>query len=210
MSLATKFSPCPSPSVTPPALPMRTATSLSGSRELSTTSLTMRNTLGQLGKISRDLQNAAMRMRTVPVHNAFQKMARLTREVGKKAGKGFYEYPQGATKHLWSGLAGLWKPASVQPGVAEVKQRLMAIQSIETVRCLEEAVLRAPIDADVGAILGWGFPAYLGGPIGQIHSRGVAAFVADCDELARRHGPRFEPPKSLRAMAAEGKTFFAR
>ena len=130
--------------------------------------------------------------------------------LGKKAGKGFYEYPQGAAKHLWAGLADLWKPAPVQPGVAEVIQRLMAIQSIETVRCLEEGVLRAPIDADVGAILGWGFPAYLGGPIGQIHSRGVAAFVADCDDLARRHGPRFEPPKSLRAMAAEGKAFFAR
>ncbi|NUZ08595.1 3-hydroxyacyl-CoA dehydrogenase NAD-binding domain-containing protein [Piscinibacter koreensis] len=130
--------------------------------------------------------------------------------LGKKAGKGFYEYPQGAAKHLWAGLPDLWKPAPVQPGAAEVIQRLMAIQSIETVRCLEEGVLRAPIDADVGAILGWGFPAYLGGPIGQIHSRGVAAFVADCDDLARRHGPRFEPPKSLRAMAAEGKAFFAR
>lgn len=60
---------------------------LKHSRELSTQSLTLRNALGQLGKISRDLQNAAMRMRTVPVHGVFQKMARLTREVGKKAGK---------------------------------------------------------------------------------------------------------------------------
>ncbi len=60
---------------------------LTHSGELSGTSVTMRNTLGQLGKISRDLQNAAMRMRTVPVHSAFQKMARLTREVGRKAGK---------------------------------------------------------------------------------------------------------------------------
>lgn len=61
---------------------------LKHSRELNnTTSVSMRNTLGQLGKISRDLQNAAMRMRTVPVHAAFQKMARLTRELGRKAGK---------------------------------------------------------------------------------------------------------------------------
>jgi len=60
---------------------------LKHSRELNTESLQLRNTLGQLGKISRDLQNAAMRMRTVPVHGVFQKMARLTREVGKKAGK---------------------------------------------------------------------------------------------------------------------------
>jgi len=60
---------------------------LKHSRELSTQSLNLRNALGQLGKISRDLQNAAMRMRTVPVHGVFQKMARLTREVGRKAGK---------------------------------------------------------------------------------------------------------------------------
>ena len=60
---------------------------LKHSREPGSASVQMRNTLSQLGKISRDLQNAAMRMRTVPVHNTFQKMARLTREVGRKAGK---------------------------------------------------------------------------------------------------------------------------
>ncbi|MFZ5441116.1 MAG: chemotaxis protein CheA [Myxococcota bacterium] len=60
---------------------------LKHSGELSNVSLTLRNTLGQLGKISRDLQNAAMRMRTVPVHGVFQKMARLTREVARKRGK---------------------------------------------------------------------------------------------------------------------------
>ncbi|MEB3025961.1 3-hydroxyacyl-CoA dehydrogenase, partial [Parvimonas sp. M13] len=59
--------------------------------------------------------------------------------VGKKAGKGFYEYPaDGSKKHLWAGLAEHFPLAKEQPDVAEVKKRLMYIQSVETARCLEE------------------------------------------------------------------------
>jgi 3-hydroxyacyl-CoA dehydrogenase/enoyl-CoA hydratase/3-hydroxybutyryl-CoA epimerase len=130
--------------------------------------------------------------------------------LGKKAGKGFYDYPQGGTKRLWPGLAEIWPAAAQQPDVAEVKRRLMFIQSVETVRCIEEGVVTAAIDADVGAILGWGFPPFLGGPIAQIHSRGIAAFVADCEELARRHGPRFAPPELLRKMARDNEVFYPR
>ena len=130
--------------------------------------------------------------------------------LGKKVGKGFYDYPQDGPKQLWAGLAQEFPPAATQPTVEEVKQRLMFIQSVETARCLEEKVLLAPIDADVGAILGWGFPAYLGGPIGQIHSLGVAAFVKTCEALAKQHGPRFAPPPLLRGMADSGKRFYDR
>ena len=130
--------------------------------------------------------------------------------LGKKAGKGFYDYAQDGQKRLWAGLAKEFPLAAIQPSVEEVKQRLMLIQSVETARCLEEKVLLAPIDADVGAILGWGFPAFLGGPIGQIHSLGVAAFVKTCEALAKRHGPRFAPPPLLRDMAASGKRFYDR
>jgi 3-hydroxyacyl-CoA dehydrogenase/enoyl-CoA hydratase/3-hydroxybutyryl-CoA epimerase len=130
--------------------------------------------------------------------------------LGKKAGQGFYDYPQGGAKRLWPGLAEIWPPAAQQPDVAEAKRRLMFIQSIETVRCMEEGVLTAAIDGDVGAILGWGFPPFLGGPIGQIHSRGIAAVVGDCEELARRHGPRFAPPELLRKMARENEVFYQR
>jgi 3-hydroxyacyl-CoA dehydrogenase/enoyl-CoA hydratase/3-hydroxybutyryl-CoA epimerase len=129
---------------------------------------------------------------------------------GKKGGKGFYDYPQGGSKRLWPGLAGIWRPAAQQPDVAEVKRRLMFIQSVEAVRCIEEGVVTAAIDADVGAILGWGFPPFLGGPIGQIHSRGIAAFVADCEQLAGRHGPRFAPPELLRRMARDNEAFYPR
>ena len=138
-----------------------------------------------------------------------ERMVQLGR-MGKKAGKGFYDYPAGGPKTLWAGLAQEFPRAAVQPGVEAVKERLMFIQSVEAARCLEDKVLLAPIDADVGAILGWGFPAYLGGPIGQIHSVGVAAFVAACQRLAAAHGPRFAPPPLLGDMAERGERFYAR
>jgi len=84
----------------------------------------------------------------------------------------------------------------------------MFIQSVETARCLEEKVLLAPIDADVGASWAGASPAYLGGPIGQIHSLGVSAFVKACDSLAERHGARFAPPQLLRRMADQGERFY--
>jgi 3-hydroxyacyl-CoA dehydrogenase / enoyl-CoA hydratase / 3-hydroxybutyryl-CoA epimerase len=129
--------------------------------------------------------------------------------IGKKAGKGFYDYPgEGGRKRLWPGLAEHFKPAAEQPGVEEVKQRLLYVQSLETARCLEEKVVLDARDADVGAILGWGFPPFLGGPVSQMHTLGVERFVADCDRLAQKYGERFTPPRLLRDMAASGKLFY--
>jgi 3-hydroxyacyl-CoA dehydrogenase/enoyl-CoA hydratase/3-hydroxybutyryl-CoA epimerase len=128
--------------------------------------------------------------------------------VGKKAGKGFYDYPSDGAKRLWPGLAEHFRPAVAQPAAETVRQRLLFVQSLETARCLEEKVVLDPRDADVGAILGWGFPAFLGGTASQIDTVGVAAFVAQCDRLAQAHGERFAPPKLLREMAATGKAFY--
>ena len=128
--------------------------------------------------------------------------------LGKKSGHGFYEYPADARKHLWPGLAEHFPVRAEQPSLEQVVERLMLIQSIETVRCLEEGVLTSPQDADVGAILGWGYPPFRGGPIGQIHTMGVANFVAACDRLAEQCGERFRPGESLRKKSAEGSQFF--
>ena len=128
---------------------------------------------------------------------------------GKKAGKGFYDYPANAKKRLWPGLAEHFPPAAEQPDVEEVKRRLLYVQSVETARCMEENVVTDPRDADVGAILGWGFPPFLGGTVSQIHSIGIDRFVAECDRLAQRYGKRFAPPKLLRDMAAAGRAFYA-
>ncbi len=142
-----------------------------------------------------------------PGHAVAAQMVALGR-IGKKAGMGFYDYPQDAKKHLWSGLKQLYPLAAVQPTVQQLVERLTVVQAVDTARCMEEGVLRTARDADVGAILGWGFPPFLGGPLSMIHSIGVAAFVAQCERLAVQHGARFAPPALLLDMAAKEQTFY--
>ena len=127
--------------------------------------------------------------------------------MGRKAGGGFYEYQKDDGKRLWFGLAEAFPLAAEQPDVEEVKERLLYVQAIETARCLEEGVLTDAADGDIGAILGWGFPAHTGGTLSLIDMMGVADFATACDRLAQAHGPRFTPPKLLRDMAAIGARF---
>jgi 3-hydroxyacyl-CoA dehydrogenase/enoyl-CoA hydratase/3-hydroxybutyryl-CoA epimerase len=82
------------------------------------------------------------------------------------------------------------------------------VQSVETARCLEEKVLRAPIDADVGAILGWGYPPFRGGPIGWLHTLGLPRPWRRWSVWRRTCGPRFAPPQLLRDMATRGDRFY--
>jgi 3-hydroxyacyl-CoA dehydrogenase/enoyl-CoA hydratase/3-hydroxybutyryl-CoA epimerase len=131
---------------------------------------------------------------------------------GVKAGKGFYDYGQnGKRTRLWPGLSdygkGKWK---TDADVDELKQRLLTIQALEAARCFEEGVITDPRDADVGAILGWGFAPYTGGPISMIDTMGAAEFVTRCETLAAKYGKRFQPNKLLKEMAAAGETFYGR
>lgn len=120
---------------------------------------------------------------------------------GRKAGKGFYDHPAQGGKKIWPGLAQRFPLAAEQPDVEDVRKRLMYSQSLEAARCVAEGIVSTR-DADVGSLLGWGFPAVLGGAISFIDMVGAARFVAECDRLARRHGQRFEAPQALRDMAA--------
>ena len=142
-----------------------------------------------------------------PGHAVAARMVQLGR-TGKKAGQGFYDYPEGGGKRLWPGLAEQFPRAPTQPGAAQLVERLIAVQAVEAVRCMEEGVLASARDADVGAILGWGFPAFRGGPLGEVDRDGAAAFLARCERLAAGHGERFAPPALLRSMAASGKKFY--
>jgi 3-hydroxyacyl-CoA dehydrogenase/enoyl-CoA hydratase/3-hydroxybutyryl-CoA epimerase len=142
-----------------------------------------------------------------------KKMVAELGRLGRKSGAGFYDYPADGAKRLWPGLAQQFPQRVGADGTAligldEIIERLILVQSVETARCLEEQVLRAPIDADVGAILGWGYPPFRGGPIGWLHTLGMPAAVATLDRLAERHGPRFAAPKILREMAAKGERFY--
>jgi len=138
-----------------------------------------------------------------------ERMVALGR-IGRKAGQGFYDYPEGGKKALWAGLATEYPQAAAQPDVQTLIDRMITVQAVETARCLDEGVLTDVRDADVGALLGWGFPAFRGGPVSHIHRVGVSAFVALCDRLAAAHGRRFMPPALLRDMAAQQTAFYAR
>ncbi len=137
----------------------------------------------------------------------FERMVALQRQ-GKRFGKGFYDYPEDAKKHLWPGLAEAFVPAATQPDVEGLITRLLYRQAIEAARCLEEGVIMHPEDGDIGGILGIGFPPWTGGPFSYIDTLGIDSFVAGCEQLAERHGPRFAPSDWLRARAAAGKTFY--
>jgi 3-hydroxyacyl-CoA dehydrogenase/enoyl-CoA hydratase/3-hydroxybutyryl-CoA epimerase len=123
---------------------------------------------------------------------------------GRKRGGGFYEYPQDAKKRLWPGLARLYPASPQQPAQEELKARFLYVQSVETTRCLEEGVLETVQDADLGAVLGWGFPPWTGGTISYIDTVGVDVFMHEADRLTSLHGPRFAPSGWLREKARAG------
>jgi 3-hydroxyacyl-CoA dehydrogenase/enoyl-CoA hydratase/3-hydroxybutyryl-CoA epimerase len=138
-------------------------------------------------------------------------LRKMRDEIGRssrKTGGAFYEYPEGGGKHLWPGLADHF-PVRDGWDIAELKTRYLYAQAMETARCLEEGVLETPQDADLGAVYGWGFPAWTGGTISYIDTIGLARFVEEADRLAQRHGPRFLPSAWLREKAARGEQFYA-
>ncbi|MGB8624394.1 MAG: 3-hydroxyacyl-CoA dehydrogenase family protein, partial [Paracoccaceae bacterium] len=131
--------------------------------------------------------------------------------LGRKAKAGFYAYDdKGKRTGLWDGLAARYPVAADQPELAEVQHRLLFAQVLEAVRALEDGVLTDIREGDVGAILGWGFAPWSGGPFSWLDMIGAARAVELCDGLAARHGHRFTAPALLREMAKRGETFYGR
>ena len=131
--------------------------------------------------------------------------------LGRKSGSGFYAYDEaGKRTGLWDGLAKAYPVAAAQPGLSEVQHRLLFAQVLEAVRALEEGVLEDIREGDVGAILGWGFAPWSGGPFSWLDMLGAARAVELCDGLAAGHGARFAAPALLRDMAKKGERFYIR
>jgi 3-hydroxyacyl-CoA dehydrogenase / enoyl-CoA hydratase / 3-hydroxybutyryl-CoA epimerase len=126
---------------------------------------------------------------------------------GKLTGKGFYDYPKGAAKHLWPQLAEQFRSQDTGIPLTDVGDRLLFIMALETVRCYEEQVLRSVGDANIGSIMGIGFPLWTGGTLQFINQYGVARFVKRAEQLAECYGSRFMPTDRLRAMARSGETY---
>ncbi|MBS0434176.1 MAG: enoyl-CoA hydratase/isomerase family protein [Proteobacteria bacterium] len=118
---------------------------------------------------------------------------RLVKEFGRSgraAGGGFYDYPAGEPKRLWTGLKRFEKPG-LASDFEELKQRFLYRQAIEAARCLAEGVLGSVAEANIGSIFGIGFPAWTGGALQFVRSEGLANFERRADALAERHGARF-------------------
>ncbi len=128
--------------------------------------------------------------------------------LGKKSNAGFYAYDAaGKRTGLWDGLSAKF-PLTQDPALHQVQHRLLMAQVLEAVRALEDGVLTDIREGDVGAILGWGFAPWSGGPFSWLDIIGAPRAVEICDHLKATCGPRFEAPKRLRDMAASGKTFY--
>ncbi|MFI0469319.1 3-hydroxyacyl-CoA dehydrogenase NAD-binding domain-containing protein [Saccharopolyspora sp. 5N102] len=131
---------------------------------------------------------------------------------GRSSGAGFYDYVDGKRVGLWPGLAEHFGAAERDPSevsLTDLKERMLFVEALETVKCLDEGVLRSVPDANIGSIFGIGFPAWTGGVVQYMngYSGGLAGFVARCRELAERYGERFEPPASLVRRAEAGEPF---
>lgn len=137
--------------------------------------------------------------------------------LGRKAGKGFYLYEGGKRKQELDPaalrLAGFPAEPPAQPSAQpergqELAERLAFTIVREAILCLEEGILRSPRDGDLGAVFGFGFPPFRGGPFYLVDQMGAAQAVARFEQLAERHGARFSPPESLKAMAAAGERYY--
>jgi 3-hydroxyacyl-CoA dehydrogenase/enoyl-CoA hydratase/3-hydroxybutyryl-CoA epimerase len=146
-----------------------------------------------------------------PIDRVMEEMVVKRGRYGRKNGKGFYDYPQGGRKRLWPGLAEILPPKPPSAfSFDELKERILLIQALETVRCVEEHVLSDVREADVGAILGFGFAPFTGGPLSYIDVMGSRTFADKCRTYADRYGKRYEPPALLLDMARKGETFYER
>ncbi|OBY33556.1 3-hydroxyacyl-CoA dehydrogenase NAD-binding domain-containing protein [Mycolicibacter kumamotonensis] len=118
-------------------------------------------------------------------------------------GAGFYEYVDGKRAGLWPGLRETFNSGSSTPPLQDMIDRMLFAEALETQKCLDEGVLTSTADANIGAIMGIGFPPWTGGTAQFIvgyegpHGVGKDAFVARAKELAAKYGDRFTPPKSL-------------
>ncbi|MNV24200.1 Fatty acid oxidation complex subunit alpha [compost metagenome] len=156
---------------------------------------------------AKDLQAEGKPLTEHPAFTVIDLLLNEFKRPGKAGGGGFYEYPAGGQKHLWPELKTRFEKADGQISPKDVRDRLLFVQAIETVRCVEEGVLTSTADANVGSIFGIGFAAWTGGALQFINQYGVQDFVARAQYLATQYGERFAPPALLLEKAAKGEAF---
>jgi 3-hydroxyacyl-CoA dehydrogenase / enoyl-CoA hydratase / 3-hydroxybutyryl-CoA epimerase len=154
--------------------------------------------------VSLDLLRQVRGRETDAVDEVLRIMIEQCGRHGKKTRQGFYEYPPAGRKRLWPDLARWFPLRTDQPAAGELILRFRWVQSLETVRCIEEGVVQDRRDADIGSVLGWSFCPALGGTIGHIETVGIGPFIAESERLEKAYGERFAPPDLLRKMQFGG------
>ena len=144
-----------------------------------------------------------------PAEAVIDRMLDEFERAGRLAGAGFYEYQDGRRVGLWPGLGQAFGGQNLDIPFDDLKERLLFIEAIEAARCMEEGVIESVADANIGSILGIGYPGWTGGVLQYIngHRGGVQGFVARARKLGERYGDRFEPCDSLVARAERDEPF---
>ncbi|SNT70383.1 3-hydroxyacyl-CoA dehydrogenase NAD-binding domain-containing protein [Psychrobacter sp. LV10R520-6] len=156
---------------------------------------------------NKDLEAEGKPQANRPSYDVLKVVGQEHSREGKKAGKGFYDYPENGEKRLWPELTNLFPTSAEQPSQQDLVDRLLFIQANESAKCYEEDVVRSVADTNVGSIFGWGFAPQHGGTLQFINALGVDKFVARSRELAEQYGDRFAPAQIVVDMAEKGKEF---
>jgi len=130
--------------------------------------------------------------------------------LGRKSGRGFYHYEKGKRHRPDESVRDLIRPrqATRCPTPGDTERRLLLAMLNEAARAMSEDITQSPGEGDIGAVMGFGFPPFLGGPLRYIDDQGATAIVAELEEYADRIGPRFAPADVLIEMARTGRTFY--
>ncbi|GHH82562.1 3-hydroxyacyl-CoA dehydrogenase [Streptomyces sulfonofaciens] len=160
----------------------------------------------------RAVEEAGGTWRPHPAEAVVDRMVEEFGRTGRSGGAGFYDYADGRRTGLWPGLREHFtRPAAQGAGIPlrDMQERMLFAESLDTVRLLEEGVLVSVADANVGSVLGIGFPGWTGGVLQYIngYEGGPAGFAARARELAERYGERFTPPALLVEKAERGERF---
>ena len=144
------------------------------------------------------IEDAGGKYQAHPAEAVVEKMIEAGRP-SRLSGAGFYEYVDGKRTQIWPGLRETFKSGSSQPPLQDMIDRMLFAEALETQKCFDEGVITTTADANIGSIMGIGFPPWTGGAAQFItgYPGGKAAFVARAKELAQRYGERFNPPASL-------------
>ncbi|QWC86281.1 enoyl-CoA hydratase/isomerase family protein [Nocardioidaceae bacterium] len=166
--------------------------------------------MAKIGKANRDaVEREGGEYTPHAAESVISKMIELERSSRLK-GAGFYDYDEdGRRAGLWSGVTEEFPTAERQVPFADLKERLLVIEAVETARCFAEGVIQSAAAANIGSIFGIGYPALTGGCVQYMegHEGGLQGFVARANELADQYGERFRPPSDLVERAEAGRTY---